>query len=148
MRGDLIKYSAPLLVFLLAYPTDGFGSPSGRIFSPIRRSTATTSPRIQHIPVTAPVSSHSKLHSSKAMQESQRGSRTNPVRFLRTKLSQLRSSTRTKRNLLISAAGLFVTLIGRPTMALAMGGMGGAPRGPVAPMQRYVRLARRIGRSL
>ena len=43
-----------------------------------------------------------------------------------------------RRAMLVSVASALVALLGQPTKALAMGAMGGS-KGPVAPMQRYVR---------
>lgn len=100
------------------------------------------SPKVQHIPG-IPFSGVSRLDSAIDANEKEckklRAPRFNPLPQIRHSFKSLQKGKGTKtsrRTLLISFASLLVTLVARPTLALAMGGGMGGPKGPVAPMQR------------
>jgi hypothetical protein len=143
-NGRLVSTFCGVALFLLLSGIDGFSSASRRrIFS---RGTASLQQRtvapMPLLPSTTGIIQ--PLSSCKSKMENDEGSKSD-TRFRigswwKRRISPRRKSEAKKigrRAMLISAASLLVTLVVRPTMALAMGG-GMGPKGPVAPMQRYV----------
>jgi hypothetical protein len=129
------------ILCLLIGGVDGF-SVSKCIFS--RRASA--SPKVEHIPL-LPSTRIPSIRSIKASvgdaESHKRGGFRNRVTSLRENIrGPWRKSDGKvgRRAMLVSVASALVALLARPTRALAMGAMGGT-KGPVAPLQRYVRSA-------
>ena len=129
------------LAILLALVTNGaqaFGV-SKRIF-PQRRAV----PRVEHIPL-YPSSKISSIPSHQACESdignSKRRGLRNRFRSLRDRVRGLKKTSNLKSGRHYAVIGVvasaLLSLVIKPTKALAMGAMGG-PKGPVAPMQRYV----------
>lgn len=130
----------PLILALACYskPADGFGVSRSNFFT---KSCA--SPRVQHIPVTPESTSVQALRYHSGEESSRKSrwySQLNPIPKIRRKAAQWQprfpGAKAGKRALLISVASVLVTLVARPTLALAMGGGMGGSKGPVAPMAR------------
>jgi hypothetical protein len=142
----LVSTFCAVALFLLLSGTDGFSSMSRRrIFS---RGTASLQQRTEVAPMPLLPSTTGiiqPLSFCKSIMENDEASKSD-ARFRIGSWWKRRTSPRRKsdskkigrRAMLISAASVLVTLVARPTMALAMGGGMGGLKGPVAPMQRYV----------
>jgi hypothetical protein len=128
-------------IFCVLGRSDGFSGVSERIFS--RRTTSQT-PKVQYIPLVpsaARFQSTSTFKGSSGNEEvQQRKGLRNRVNSAWTKIRRPRNyvSKSSRRAMLISAASALTVLVGRPMLALAMGGGMGGLKGPVAPMERYV----------
>jgi hypothetical protein len=141
----LVSTLCGVVWLLLLSGTDGFSSVSRRrIFS---RGTASLQQRtvapIPLLPSTTGIMQ--PLSSCQSKMENDEGSKSDARSRIgswwKKRISPRRKSDAKKigrRAMLISAASVLVTLVTRPTIALAMGGGMGGPKGPVLPMQRYV----------
>ena len=125
----------PLLVGLSIESSDAFGV-ARRLLS------RDISPQVQFIPVK--VSGKSRKHVIEAWLSittptQNLPARLNPLPKLRKTLDKMQkgSATRMSHKALLFGFGSFlVTLLFRPTLAVAMGGGLGGSKGPVAPMPR------------
>lgn len=133
----------PLLLAAAFHESNGFGLSRG-IFT--RRGV---SPRVQHIPIdptSVPLSDKiSTVRAANKICDADPNkrhwkSRLNPLPKLRKVIAQSRpphiATTTGRRALLAALASALLTLVVRPTRALAMGGGMGGAKGPVAPIAR------------
>ena len=127
----------PLLMALAIESSHAFGITKSLL-------SRNVSPKVQFIPVMASVGKTSidmiEESSSKATPTQRLPIRWNALTKLRKdlfdKIPKNIGYRMTRKTLLLGLGSIFVTLVCRPTFAVAMGGGMGGSKGPVAPMPR------------